>query len=134
MSEFKPKVEIITERSERGAHSLWYFNKDIAKVEIPNGKKLYLEGCGELEVYFEPDGNKYVGENAVDRAIELGYTDDDLTKVYEHDGFILDNWLALVEVDANGEYLDDYAIYTSYDEAMENIEQAAIEFYKTQYS
>jgi hypothetical protein len=127
--------ETITEKiADNKNDSFWYRGKDIARVQFPNGKKLYAEAQGDIAIYFEEDGDKFKNQNAVDKAIELGLTDEDLDKLNDHDGWINNNWFCIIMVDINGDVCsDDLAIGDDYDHAIELLKQVADEEFEKMY-
>lgn len=128
------KTEILIDRLENRIDSFWYFEQDIARIQIPNGKKLYAESRGEISVMIEEDTIHLNGVNAVDRAIELEYSDEGLGNIYEYDGWRMNNWFAIILVDIDGNRIgDDLGISGDYDEAITMLEAVAKEEINKQY-
>jgi hypothetical protein len=94
------KLEILTKKlSPNKINSFWYHGDVIARVQFPNGKKLYAESAGELEVWI--DGDLFVGVNAVVEATKRGYTDVDIEALSSNDAFRCGNWFVIIMVDIN---------------------------------
>lgn len=129
-------VEIITEKSSPDRQeAFWYHGEDIARIQFMNGKKLYAETRGEIELRLEEDGTKFKGNNAVTEALNLGWTDENLAKLSEDDLTIFMNWFVIVMVDIDGETIsDDLAIGDTYDEIIELLKEVAKEEFKEMYS
>lgn len=130
------KVEILVEKmSESLNEPFWYYGEDIARVQFPNGKKLYAESRGELQVRFEENGTRFIGDNAVTEAINLGLTDKDILDLYENDLVILNNWFEIVLVDIEGNLIgDESGMATTYDEAIELLKEIGKEQIKLMYT
>jgi hypothetical protein len=131
------KTEILTpKKSENRIDSFWYRDNEIAKVDFPNGNKLYIDTCGEIRIQFEIDGQVFRNHKAVERAEELNLNDDNLnTMANEFDAFGNNNWFAIREFDINGELIgDDLGIASDYDEALTLLETVAEEKMKEYYS
>jgi hypothetical protein len=129
------KIETLVEKQENREDSFWYYGTEIARAVFPNGKKLYAESRGAIGVQLTKDGIFLKGQNAVDEAIELGFTDTDLDLINEYDGWDMNNWFAIVEVDINGNVIsDDFALGGDYDEAIELLKQVAEEKAKEYYN
>jgi hypothetical protein len=111
---------LIDKIAENKIDSFWYHGDIIAEIELPDGHKLIAETRGEIEMRFEENGTKFVGDNAVTEALNLDYTDSDLNKLSDDDLSIFNNWFVVVEIDEEGELVsDDLAIADDYDEAIE---------------
>tara|TARA_R110000772_G_scaffold219593_2_gene330143 strand:- start:266 stop:685 length:420 start_codon:yes stop_codon:yes gene_type:complete len=128
---YETLIDKIPERED----AFWYLGDDIARVQFPNGKKLYAETSGEIRVLFEEDGTWLKGIQAVEHAIDNNLTDVDLDKLNEHDGWGMNNWFAIHEYDINGECIsDDLGICHDYDEAIKLLKAVAEEKQKEYYS
>lgn len=127
-------LEIITEKlSPNKINSFWYHGDSIARIQFPNGKKLYAESAGELEVLI--DGDLFIGDNAVVEATKRGYTDVDIEQLGSNDAFRCGNWFVIIMVDVNGEVCsDDLAIGDDYNHAMELLNTVAEEQFKLMFS
>jgi hypothetical protein len=127
-------LEIITEKlSPNKINSFWYRGDSIARIQFPNGKKLYAESAGELEVLI--DGDLYIGDNAVVEATKRGYTDVDIEQLGSNDAFRCGNWFVIIMVDVNGEVCsDDLAIGDDYNHAMELLNTVAEEQFELMFS
>ncbi len=111
---------LIDKIAENKIDSFWYHGDIIAEIELPDGHKLIAETRGEIEMRFEENGTKFLGDNAVTEAINLDWTDSDLNKLSDDDLSIFNNWFVVVEIDEEGELVsDDLAIAGDYDEAIE---------------
>ena len=130
------KTEILIPKKENREDSFWYRDDSIARVQFPNGKKLYVDCCGEIRVQFEIDGESYRNHKAIERAEELNFTDEDLDRIgIEFDAFGNNNWFAIREVNIKGECIsDDLGIGGNYDEAIAILESVAEEKMKEYYS
>ena len=97
-------IEIMTQKeSDKRVDAFWYRDKDVARIQFPNGKKLYAIACGEIRIQFEEDGTFYRDIQAVEMARDLELIDDDLNKIgLEFDGWDMNNWFAIQEFDING--------------------------------
>lgn len=127
------KVEILSEKlSEDRNESFWYYGKEIARVQFPNGKKLYVESSGALELLV--NNTRFVGENAVTEALNTNLTDKDIEEMTNDDSFSLMNWLSIVLVDENGETIDELSIEDDYDSALKTLEETKEEIFKGLYS
>jgi len=122
-------MEIIVEKlGEDKNDSFWYYNDVIAKVVKSDGKTLYAESHGEIRVLFEEDDTWYKNQQAVDKAVDLDLTDENLDKLNEHDGWGNNNWFTIIEVDKDGNCCgDDLGICHTYDEAIEMLKEIAKE-------
>jgi hypothetical protein len=127
------KLEILTEKlSPNKINSFWYHGDVIARVQFPNGKKLYAESAGELEVWI--DGDLFVGVNAVVEATKRGYTDVDIEALSSNDAFRCGNWFVIIMVDINGEVCsDDLAIGDDYNHTMELLNTVTKEQFELMY-
>jgi len=127
------KLEILTKKlSPNKINSFWYHGDVIARVQFPNGKKLYAESAGELEVWI--DGDLFVGVNAVVEATKRGYTDADIEALSSNDAFRCDNWFVIIMVDINGEVCsDDLAIGDDYNHTMELLNTVTKEQFELMY-
>jgi hypothetical protein len=130
------KVEIITEKSSPNRQeAFWYHREYIARIQFPNGQKLYAETRGEIELRLEEGGTKFKGNNAVTEAVSLGWTDENLAKLSDDDLTIFMNWFVVVLVDINGETIsDDLAVGDTYDEIIELLKEVAEEEFEKIYS
>lgn len=130
------KLETLIRKEDNREDSFWYFGQDIARVQFPNGSKVYAESRGEIRVQFEEGCTFYKGEQAVEMARELNLTDSDLNKIgLDFDGWDMNNWFAIIEVDINGERVgDDLAIVGTYEEAIENLVKVSAELYCKYYN
>ena len=126
-------LEIITEKlSPNKINSFWYHGDSIARIQFPNGKKLYAESAGELEVLI--DGDLFIGDNAVVEATKRGYTDVDIEQLGSNDAFRCNNWFVIIIVDVNGEVCsDDLAIGDDYNHAMELLNTVAEEQFELMF-
>lgn len=130
------KVEILVEKiSDNLNDPFWYYGEDIARVQFPNGKKLYAESRGELQVRFEENGTRFIGDNAVTEAINLGLTDEGIADLYENDLVILNNWFEIIMIDINGEPIgDELGTASSYDDAIKMLEEVGKEQFDLMYT
>ena len=121
----KVKVtKFINKISDDRNDSFWYFGDQIATLEY-QGKKLSVEARGEIRVQFEKNGDHFKNDRAVEEAINMSFTDKQLAKLNNIDGWHNNNWFAITEIDSEGNIGDDIDIAHTYDEAM-NVAQEII--------
>jgi hypothetical protein len=119
---------IVDKIGENRLDSFWYHGDIIAEIELPAGHKLIAETRGAIEMRFEENGTKFVGDNAVIEALNLNWTDSELDSLSDDDLWIFNNWFVVVEIDEHGELVsDDLAIAGNYDEAIEYLQEIYIE-------
>ena len=127
-------IEILIPKKKNREESFWYRDDNIACAQFPNGKKLYVDTCGEIRVQFEIDGQIYRNHKAVEEAESRKLKDKDLRKIDLFDGWGNNNWFAIREVDINGNIIgDDLGICHDYDEAIELLEVVGLEKMKEYY-
>jgi hypothetical protein len=115
---------LIDKIADNKIDSFWYHGDIIAEIELPNGHKLIAETRGAIEMRFEENGTRFVGDNAVTEANNLGWTDSHLHCLSDDDLWIFNNWFVVVEIDENGELVsDDLAVAGDYDEAIEYLQE-----------
>ena len=115
---------LIDKIADNKIDSFWYHNEIIAEIELPNGHKLIAETRGAIEMRFEEDGTKFVGDNAVTEALNLDWTDSHLHSLSDDDLWIFNNWFVVVEIDEHGELVsDDLAIADDYNDAIEYLQE-----------
>ena len=115
---------LIDKIADNKVDSFWYHGDIIAEIELPAGHKLIAETRGAIEMRFEENGTKFVGDNAVTEAINLDWTDIELQKLFSEDLCFFSNWFVVVEIDADGELLsDDLGVCGDYDEAIEMLQE-----------
>ena len=129
MDNYLENPEILTEKiSEDRNDSFWYRGKEIARIQFPNGTKLYAEAQGEIRIQFEEGGVHWKGAKAVEEAFDRGLTDNDLDELANNDLMDMNNWFVIIKVDINGEVVgDDLAIGDDYDHAIELLIECAKE-------
>jgi hypothetical protein len=119
--EDKPILTVHVEKlSEDREQSFWYHNQHIATCEF-NGKTLLLEARGEIRLQFEENGTVYKNEQAVDKAMVDGLTDESLDKILEFDGWHNNNWFAIVEIDHLGNIGDDIDLSDTYSDGLSTL-------------
>lgn len=130
------EVEILIEKEENREDAFWYRGCNIARMQIPNGKKLYVDTCGEIRLQFEEDGMAYKNSQATDMARDLNLVDEDLNKIgRDFDGWGMNNWFAIIEVNIDGDCIsDDLGICHDYDHAIEILKEVHAEKMKEYYS
>jgi len=106
-------IKVFIEKNPKRLDSFWY-DGEIARIDYIN-KKVYFETTGEIEITI--NDKRYNGVDALNKAKELNYTDEDLSEL----NFILNNWIRAVEVDLNGETIRELEIFGSVDEVLDNI-------------
>lgn len=115
---------LIDKLADNKLDSFWYYGETIAEIELPNGHKLIAETQGAIEMRFEENGTKFVGDNAVTEALNLDWSDSDLHSLNDDDLFIFTNWFVVVEIDEHGELVsDDLAIADDYNDAIEYLQE-----------
>lgn len=115
---------LIEKIADNKVDSFWYHNEIIAEIELPNGHKLIAETRGAIEMRFEENGTKFVGDNAVTEALNLDWTDVELQELFGEDLCFFSNWFVVVEIDEHGELLsDDLGVCGDYDEAIEMLQE-----------
>lgn len=115
---------LIDKIADNKVDSFWYHGDIIAEIELPAGHKLIAETRGAIEMRFEENGTKFVGDNAVTEAINLDWTDVELQKLFGEDLCFFSNWFVVVEIDEHGELLsDDLGVCGDYDEAIEMLQE-----------
>jgi hypothetical protein len=126
-------LEIITTKEENKEDAIFYYGKEIARIQIPNGKKLYLESRGELEI---TTGNGTLkGNEALKWLNDNNHNDNTIDELYNADKIHMSNWFAVVEVDINGQTIsDDLVLNGTYDEAINDLKVAYKDFYCENYS
>lgn len=118
---------LIDKLADNKVDSFWYYGETIAEIELPNGHKLIAETQGAIEMRFEENGTKFVGDNAVTEALNLDWSDSDLHSLNDDDLFIFTNWFVVVEIDEHGELVsDDLAIADDYNDAIEYLQEVYI--------
>lgn len=126
-------LEIITIKEEKRDDAVFYYGKEIAKIQIPNGKKLYLESRGELEIL--TDNGKVKGVKALEWLKDNKHNDTTINDLYNDDKIIMSNWFAIIEVDINGETIsDDLVLHGTYDDSLNDLKSAYNDFYAENYS
>ena len=115
--------------------SFWY-DGDIAYVNLLSGNRIYAEAIGEIRVNFEENSEQtFQGGEARQQATRLGFNDDDLDKINDHDGFGNTNWFNIIKTDMNGNVVsDDLALCHDYDEAIKTILVVAHQEHNEEYS
>ena len=123
-------MRILTEKlGEDRLDSFWYHNEGlIAEFETDKGS-IELSASGEIEVYLPIEKNSdiedlFKGDNAVEQALRLDFTDTDLKHLYENDKFGLNNWLSI----ENSECYDNpeltlEIVCSTYDEGIQKLEE-----------
>lgn len=115
---------LIDKIADNKVDSFWYHGDIIAEIELPNKHKLIAETRGEIEMRFEENGTKFVGDNAVTEAMNLDWTDVELQELFEKDLCFFSNWFVVVEIDEDGELLsDDLGVCGDYNEAIEMLQE-----------
>ena len=134
------EINLIVQRvqdkiSEDREESFWY-NGDIAYVNLLSGNKMYLEANGEIRVCFEEDADQsFKDDEAREEALDRGLTDKDLRKIDEHDGFGNNNWFEIVKVDAEGNLIDEgWDVCFDYDEGITALLDIAYQEHNKEYS
>lgn len=126
------KIEVLIEKeAEDKLDAFWYRGENIGMASDINGRKLYIDTCGEIRLAFEEDGTMYKNAQATDMARDLNLNDKALDNCYWDNN----NWFAIREFDANGEMVgDDLGICHTYDEAFTLLEEVAKEKSKEYWS
>ena len=128
-------LEIYVDKIAEDKQDSFWYKDDIAYAGFPNGKKLYAEARGVIEIMLEVDGDTFKGDEAVAEANRRKLNDTDLDDISAFDGFGNSNWFSFTLVDPDGETLNnDYPIVSTYDEAIEMLKELAEEELKLQYT
>ena len=115
---------IVDKLADNKIDSFWYHGEIIAEIELPDGHKLIAETRGTIEMRFEENGTKFVGDNAVTEALNLDWTDVELYELFSEDLCFFSNWFVVVEIDAEGELIsDDLGVVDDYNEAIEMLQE-----------
>jgi hypothetical protein len=115
---------IVDKIADNKIDSFWYHGEIIAEIELPDGHKLIAETRGTIEMRFEENGTKFVGDNAVTEAINLDWTDVELYELFSEDLCFFSNWFVVIEIDAEGELIsDDLGVVDDYNEAIEMLQE-----------
>jgi len=115
---------LIDKLADNKIDSFWYHGEIIAEIELPAGHKLIAETRGAIEMRFEENGTKFVGDNAITEALNLDWTDSHLHCLSDDDLWIFNNWFVVVEIDENGELIsDDLGVVDDYNEAIEMLQE-----------
>lgn len=115
---------LIDKIADNKIDSFWYHGEIIAEIELPDGHKLIAETRGTIEMRFEENGTKFVGDNAVTEAINLDWTDVELYELFSEDLCFFSNWFVVIEIDAEGELIsDDLGVVDDYNEAIEMLQE-----------
>jgi hypothetical protein len=129
------KLEVHVAKAKKREDAFWYRGDSIASIQFPNGKKLFVDTCGEIRIQFEEDGTFYRNDQAVDMALNLDLVDTDLNKIgIDFDGWDNNNWFAIREYDIDGDCSsDDLGICHDYDDAINLLKEVAKEKQKEYY-
>ena len=114
------KIKIL-QKKQRGREDSFWYDGVIAAIG-----DYILIATGDIRVTF-PSGESRKNDDAMQRALELGYKDEDLSKL----GWINNNWFevirgtekggALVTVEACSTDLEEINVSYDYDGAIENL-------------
>lgn len=127
-------TKTIEKLSEEQQDSFWY-DGDVAYVNLLSGNKLYLEATGEIRLAFEVDGDFYKGIQAVEMARDKGLKDSDLNELGIQDLFGNNNWFVVIKVNAKGDVIsDDLTVVHSYDEGIKQLLVLAHEEHNKEYN
>jgi hypothetical protein len=136
MKNIKLTVSIVQPKlANNKIDSFWYDN-DIAYVNLLSGNKIYAVAEGEIRVNFEVDSEQtFRNDEARQEATRRAYNDGNLDKIGNHDGFGNNNWFNLVKVNADGEVInDDLGVYGDYDEVLKQLLLTSHEEHKKEYT
>lgn len=115
---------IVDKIADNKIDSFWYHGEIIAEIELPDGHKLIAETRGTIEMRFEENGTKFVGDNAVTEALNLDWTDVELYELFSEDLCFFSNWFVVIEIDAEGELIsDDLGVVDDYNEAINMLQE-----------
>ena len=128
------KIEIITPKeNDNKTDAVFYYGKEIARIQLANGKKLYLESRGELEII--TDNGKVKGINALEWLKDNNHNDLTIDILSNDDMIVMSNWFVIVEIDLNGETIsDDIVLDGNYNDALENLMEVYTDFYNKNYN
>jgi len=128
-------VTITEEKVSEDCQDSFWYDGDVAHVNLLSGNKLYLEATGEIKLAFEVDGAFYKGKKAVDIARDKGLNDEGLNNLSIQDLFVNNNWFVVIKVDGHGDVIsDDLTIVHSYDEGIKQLLELAHEEHNKEYS
>jgi hypothetical protein len=119
-------VTITEEKVSEDCQDSFWYDGDVAYVNLLSGNKLYLEATGEIKLAFEVDGASYKGKKAVDIARDKGLNDEGLNDLSIQDLFANNNWFVVIN--------DDLTIVHSYDEGIKQLLELAHEEQNKEYS
>lgn len=112
----KSNVTIHKQPQPRRKDSFW-FDGHVATVEKGN-VKVEVIATGHIEVMFSENDKGYENKDAVQIALDRGYTDTKLKKLNEHDGWGNNNWFGFeITINDKSYWHDDTS--TNFDEAIE---------------
>ena len=126
----EPKVEIIIPKvSCHRKDSFWYKGDGQIATVTHKGRTLSIEPRGEIRVCFTENGDCFRNEDAVSEASRRGLGDKRMGKLGEHDGWLNNNWFVIIELDKEGNDVDDdLFIGYDYDEMINEAVKMAKEF------
>jgi len=106
--------------------SFWYYGCDNVIVAENKNKRFAVTPRGEIKLQFKENENSFQGYQALEEAQSRRFADRRLAKIQEFDGWSMNNWFVIVEIDKNdNEISDDLAICYDYDEALETLKEIA---------
>ena len=112
-------IKILVNKMEGRNDCFWYYGDVIASVELDGGRSMQVESRGSVALSLVEGEAVVRRQSAVDKAIALGYTDDDLERLRDKDEWMENNWFAIVIVDDCGNCIsDDLGLAYTYDEAL----------------
>jgi len=119
--------------SEDRQDSFWY-DGDVAYINLLSGNKLYLEATGEIRLAFGIDENYLKGVEAVEKALDDGLNDEGLNELGIQDLFGNNNWFVVIKVNGHGDVIsDDLTVVHSYDDGIKQLKQLAEEEHIKEY-
>lgn len=132
--EINLKVTTVKEKlSEDRQDSFWY-NGDVAYVNLLSGNRLYLEATGEIRLAFDIDDTYYKDIQAVEMARDKGLNDEGLNELGIQDLFGNNNWFVVIKTNGKGDVIsDDLTVVHSYDEGIEQLLELAHEEHDREY-
>lgn len=121
------EVEIITQKlSDKREDSFWYWDKDIAKIQLENNHNLLLSVSGNVK-YLEHD-KKYKNKEAIDLFLseEYNYDDRDLDDLIISGDIPESNHFTIIELNESNKVVGDcLGICHEYEEAIEMLKELA---------
>ena len=129
------QVTITSKKIAEDCQDSFWYDGDVAYVNLLSGNRLYLEATGEIRSAFEVDGIFYKGIQAVEMALDKNLNDKDLNELGVEDLFGNNNWFVVIKTNAKGDVIsDDLTVVHSYDEGIKQLLELAYEEHNKEYN